>query len=49
MVVMVWSGCCRHGVVRISLSGPGTDLVGLVVDLVDHKGSGRLWLVQGGS
>ena len=27
MVVMVWSGCCSHGVVRIGLSGPGTDLV----------------------
>ena len=27
MVVMVWSGCGRHGVVRIGLSGPGTELV----------------------
>ena len=27
MVVMVWSGCDRHGVARIGLSGPGTELV----------------------
>ena len=27
MVVMAWSGCCRHVVVRIGLNGPGTDLV----------------------
>ena len=25
MVVMVWSGCSRHGVVRIGLGGPGTE------------------------
>ena len=27
MVVMVWSGCDRHGVSRIGLSGPGAELV----------------------
>ena len=35
MVVMVWSGCDRHGVARIDLSRP-------LLDLVDQKGSGRL-------
>ena len=27
IVVMVWSGCDRHGVARIGLSGPGAELV----------------------
>ena len=27
MVVMVWSGCDRHVVATIGLSGPGTELV----------------------
>ena len=27
MVVMVWSGCGRHGVVRIGLSEPRIELV----------------------
>ena len=27
MVVMVWSGCNRHGVSSIELSGPGAELV----------------------
>ena len=42
MVVMVWSGCDRHVVARIDLSRP-------LLDLVDQKGSGRLWVVHGGS
>ena len=27
MVVMVWSGCDRHGVSRIEFSEPGAELV----------------------
>ena len=27
MVVMVWSGCNRHGISSIELSGPGAELV----------------------
>ena len=27
MAMMVWGGCGRQGVFRISLSGPGTELV----------------------
>ena len=42
MVVMVWSGCDRHGVTRIGLSRP-------LVDLVDQKGSGKLRVVHGES
>ena len=42
MVVMVWSGCDRHGISSIAIEWTWSRVAGPVVDLVDQKGSGRL-------
>ena len=42
MVVMVWIGCDRHGVVRIRLSEPGAELVVLWWTLSICKALGDL-------